>query len=150
MDLQALQSCSLVEDLEEKGANVEFKTYLYSLETFQVEPVVVSCPVSGNYLLTELAKIVVGKFDKKNEKDILIGLFHTIDDDVKRQLRLKNSPQQNSGNNGQIVRAIIQHLQSTDEEKSNQNKEKIKFDFLRICSEEFDQIFSSFMTDNGN
>lgn len=150
MDLQALQNCSLVEDLEEKGANVEFKTYLYSLETFQVEPVVVSCPVSGNYILTELAKIVVGKFDKKNEKDILIGLFHTIDDDIKRQLRLKNSPQQISGNNGQIVRAIIQHLQSTDEEKSNQNKEKIKFDFLRICSEEFDQIFSSFMTDNGN
>ncbi len=150
MDLQALQSCSLIEELEEKGANVEFKTYLYSLKTFQVEPVVISCPVSGNYILTELAKIVSGKFDAKNEKDILIRLFNTIDDDIKTQHRLKNKPTQNSGSNGQIVRAIVQYLQNNNEEKSLQNKEKIRFDFLRTCSEEFDQIFSSFITDNGD
>jgi hypothetical protein len=150
MDLQALQSCSLIDELEEKGANVEFKTYLYSLETFQVEPVVISCPVSGNYILTELAKIVSGKFDAKNEKDVLVRLFNTIDDDIKNQTRLKNKPTQSSGNNGQVVRAIMQYLQNNNEEKDPQSKEKIKFDFLRVCSEEFDQIFPSFMTNNGD
>lgn len=150
MDLQALQTCSLIEDLEEKGANVEFNTYLYSLETLQAEPVRISCPISGNYILTELAKIVSGKFDVKNEKDILIRLFQTIDDDIRRQLQIKSNPTQNYAGNGQIVRAIIQHLQNTEEEKNVQNKEKIRFDFLRTCSEEFDQIFSSFINTDGN
>lgn len=141
MDLQVLQDCELIEDLEEKGSTIEFKTYLYSLHTLQMEPVIISCPISGNYILTELAKIVSGEINPKEEKDILKQLFISLNDNIRVQKMMQDRPYQSTGLGPKIDKAIQHYLQESKLEQNIENKEILKFDFLRICSQEFDQIF---------
>lgn len=143
MDLQVLHDCELIEELEEKGSTIEFKTYLYSLKTLQMEPVVISCPISGNYILTELAKIVAGQIDPKDEKNILEQLFISLNDNIKVKKMMREKPYQSIGLGATIDRAIRHYLQESELPKDPENKERIKFDFLRICSQEFDQIFEA-------
>jgi hypothetical protein len=150
MDLQTLQECELIEELEEKGASIEFKTYIYSLISMQMEEVVVSCPMSGNYILTELAKIVSGNVNRKNEKTLLAQLFSSLEDDIKIKKMVKNSPISSTGLGTIIKRSIEHFLQESKNELVPEQKETLKFDFLRICSGAFDEIYSNYTQDDGN
>ena len=150
MDLQALQDCDLIEELEEKGANIEFKTYIYSLKTLQMESVTISCPVSGNYILTELARAVSGSIDSKDEKTILAQLFTSLEDNIKIKKLMKESPLSSTGLGVTIRKAIDHYLQEVETQKTLEQKEFLKFDFLRLCSGGFDEIYSSYIQENGD
>jgi hypothetical protein len=150
MDLQMLQECELIQELEEKGANIEFKTYIYSTSSMQMEEIVVSCPMSGNYILTELAKIVSGSVDSKNEKMFLVQLFSSLEDNIKLKNALKKSPISSTGVGSIIKKSIESFLQESEEEKTLEKKELLKFDFLRICSGAFDEIYSNYIENNGS
>ena len=111
-----LQECELIQELEEKGANIEFKTYIYSTSSMQMEEIVVSCPMSGNYILMELAKIVSGSVDSKNEKMFLAQLFSSLEDNIKLKNILKKSPIISTGI-GSIIKKSIEKIQSIDIKK---------------------------------
>lgn len=150
MELQTLQECELVHELEEKGADIEFKTYVYSLKSMQMEEIAISCPMSGNYILVELAKIVSGSVDHKDGKAVLSQLFSALEDNIRIKNILKSSPISSTGLGTIIKRSIDYFLQETDKQKTLEQKEFLKFDFLRICSGAFDEIYSNYTQKDGD
>lgn len=150
MDLQTLQECELIQEFEEKGANIEFKTYIYSTSSMQMEEIVVSCPMSGNYILVELAKIVSGSVNAKDEKIFLAQLFSSLEDNIRLKNLLKASPITSTGIGSVIKKSIESFLQEDEEDKTPERKEFLRFDFLRICSGAFDEIYSNYTNNNGN
>lgn len=148
MQINALFECGLVSDVEELNQRVEFKTFIYSAKTMQMERVTVSCPLSGDYMLTESAEIISGDVDPADAGDLLeqvfFGLKHTSTDG-------RGQPQAGQDPVSQFAqRAAMKFLEAVAAEQSADMRdvESLRFGFLKVCSINFQQVYDQIETRN--
>lgn len=136
MDIKQLKECGLVWDIELSGQNVIFKAPDYTASSMKVGVATISCPLSGNYLLTESAKIVSGKSGEVDETETLEKLFFGL----KEAASQKERPEANDASvalDATLRRAAMRYLNATD---TNADIESLRFDFLKQCSDNFTYV----------
>jgi hypothetical protein len=137
MDIKSLIECRYVKDVVELGSSIEFKTFLYSFEKMSMDEVLIRCPVSGDFILTECAKIV-GNEDEDNS-DILGQLFITMQEASSIEEKIDSNEIAYTPLELKLREASSIFL---SENKINEiDAEDIKFKFLATCSKNFIKVY---------
>jgi hypothetical protein len=137
MDIRSLFDCKYVDNVEEKGTNVEFTTFLYSTGGV-MQKVMIKCPVSGNFVLTEAAKIIDGDIGDVDQEEILRQLFISLGEAKNIEEKIIKKDVVSSPLDASIKMSCIQFLSESDKEE---DKENLRFEFLKQCSSWFDKIY---------
>lgn len=141
MDIRSLFDCKYVDNVEEKGTNVEFTTFLYSTSG-TMQKVLIKCPVSGNFVLTEAAKIIDGDIGNVDQEEILRQLFISLNEAKNIEEKIIKKDVVSSPLDASIKASCIQFLiDSNKEQQQQQNKEDLRFEFLKKCSSWFEKIY---------
>jgi hypothetical protein len=139
MDIRSLFDCKYVDNVEEKGTNVEFTTFLYSTLGI-MQKVLIKCPVSGNFVLTEAAKIINGDIGEVDQEEVLKQLFISLNEVKNIEEKIIKKDVVSSPLDAAIKTACIEFLSDNNKE-IEENKENIRFEFLKQCSNWFDKIY---------
>ena len=139
MDIKSLIECSYVTDVTEKGANVEFDTYIYSFDDMSMKKVTIRCPVSGDFVLTECAQII-GEESTEENKNTLKDLFIALDESSRVEKSIVNKDVIYTPFDTSVREAVVHFLSEIDLEKED-DIEDIKFNFLSKCSKIFSKTY---------
>lgn len=139
MDIRSLFECKYVLNVEEKGSNVEFTTFLYSTAGI-MQKVLIKCPVSGNFVLTDAAKIIDGEIGDVDQEEILRQLFISLNEVKNIEEKIIKKDVVSSPLDAAIKTACVEFLSDNNKE-TEENKENLRFEFLKQCSNWFDKIY---------
>lgn len=142
MDIKLLTECGLVKGIELVGQTVEFKTPMYSAGTSEIGEATISCPLSGNYLLTESAKVITGDVDPSVASKMLEKLFFSMQEwGAARDAGTQNV----AGAALEVAtkRAAARFLEvaSSDPDTDMVDIESLRFAFLKQCSSSFQHAY---------
>ena len=143
MEIKSLQDCKFVSDVVQVGTVVEFKTVLYSPVTMEMEHVTISCPVSGNYVLTDVAKIVEGDIGipDSSHKELLAQVFSSLEESTQVSDLIDKKQILPDSSETRIQALALSFLRELSEEEQKKDSEELKFQFLRICSDNFQKAY---------
>jgi hypothetical protein len=139
MDIKSLMECSYVTDVIEKGANVEFDTYIYSSDDMSIKKVTIRCPVSGDFILTECAQII-GHESNDETKNILKDLFTALDESSRVEKSIVNKDVVYTPFDTSIKEGVGHFLKELNLDIED-DIEDIKFNFLSKCSKIFTKVY---------
>ena len=143
MDIKSLMECEYVSEVKEIGTAVEFKTFLYSSELMSMKQVTITCPVSGDYILTECAEIL-GEEVKDDTQKILTDLFVTLQESSKIDKKIKSNDVVYNPLDLKLRDAssiFIKENIGASSLDTNEDIEDAKFKFLAICSRNFTKVY---------
>jgi hypothetical protein len=134
--------CEYVSDVKESGPNIEFRTYLYSTQAMATEPVLISCPVSGNYILTESAKIVEGNVGDCDHQKLLEQLFYGLESSAEVGKKIESNEILIDSSETKLQKVALSFIKKYG--SNDTDIETIRFDFLKNCSEGFQKAYEHY------
>lgn len=140
MDIRSLFDCKYIDNIEEKGTNVEFTTFLYSTSG-SMQKVLIKCPVSGNFVLTEAAKIINGDIGDVDQEEILKQLFISLNEAKNIEEKIIKKDVVSSPLDAAIKSSCVQFLSGNNNKEAQEDKENLRFEFLKQCSSWFDKTY---------
>jgi len=143
VDIKDLIDCQFVSDISQLGATVEFKTILYSPVSMQMEHVTISCPMSGNYILTDAAKIIEGDVGVPEErhKDLLVQVFSSLEQSTGVSKLIDKKQILPDSFDSRMQELALKFLGDLSEEELKKDSEELKFSFLHLCSKNFQDSY---------
>lgn len=133
-----LTDSRVTKDLKQVGQSIEFETVFMSANGVDIFPATISCPMSGNYLLTESAKIISGEWGEEEARKMLEAFFYNLE----KAASAKEALAQGGGYAAldlALKKAASRFLEAAklESEENPKDEESLRFEFLKQCSKNF-------------